>query len=442
MLIAVVGLNHRTAPVKVREKLSFGGVSLEKALKQLKTYPAIQGCVILSTCNRTEVYAATSEVDEGLNAIRDFLSRWSGVDVSEIINITYCHALYDAVRHLFRVASGLDSMLLGETEILGQVRAAYLLACDYDTTNRIINTMFQQAIAIGKRVRTETGIDKNAVSISYAAVELAKSRLGSLSSCSALIIGAGKMSELAAKHLVANGVSGIIVSNRSFDRAEQLASQIAGKAVNFNELSKYLETADIVISSTAAPHCVIKTAEVSHIIGRRYGREMIMIDLAVPRDIETEVGEMDGVALYDVDDLEMVVDRNLAERKQAAIRAEKIIEEELSEFMRWLGTQFVVPTISALKQWGENIKRNELRHALNRLEKLSDHDQKVVCSLANSIVNQILHIPVTQLKNYALTNEGHLYTEVLQNLFNLNVPGQKSIKKAPDANTANKTGFV
>jgi len=442
VLIAVVGLNHKTAPVELREKLSFGGCSLREALKQLKSYPTIQGCAILSTCNRTEVYAATLEVDEGLNAIRDFLSHWSGVDVSEINNITYCHALYDAVRHLFRVTAGLDSMLLGETEILGQVRAAYRLACDYTATNRIINTLFQQAIAVGKRVRTETGIDQNAVSISYAAVELARSRLGNLSSCSALIVGAGKMSELAAKHLVANGVSGIIVSNRSFDRAEMLAAQIAGKAVNFNEISKYLETVDIVISSTAAPHCVIRTAEISNIIGKRCGREMIMIDLAVPRDIETEVGKLEGVILYDVDDLEMVVDHNLAARKQAAIRAEKIIEEELSNFMKWLGTQFVVPTISALKQWGEDIKRHELKHALNRLGQLSEHDKKVVCSLANSIVNQILHTPVTQLKNYALTNEGHLYTEVLQNLFCLDVPGQKSTKKATDAHTKKKTGFA
>jgi len=442
VLIAVVGLNHRTAPVKVREKLSFSGCSLREALKQLKSYSTIQGCAILSTCNRTEVYAATLEVDEGLNAIRDFLSRWSGVDITDIKNITYCHALYDAVRHLFRVAAGLDSMLLGETEILGQVRTAYRLACDYTATNRIVNTLFQQAITVGKRVRTETGIDQNAVSISYAAVELAKKQLGNLSSCLALIIGAGKMSELAAKHLVANGVSGIIVSNRSFDRAELLAAQIAGKAVNFNDLSKYLETADIVISCTAAPHCVLKTTEISEIIGRRCGREIVMIDLAVPRDIETKVGELEGVILYDVDDLEMVVDHNMAERKQAAIKAEKIIEEELSEFMRWLGTQFVVPTISALKQRGEEVKRHELRRAFNRLGQLSEHDKKVVCSLANSIVNQILHTPVTQLKNYALTNEGHLYTEVLQNLFCLTVPGQKSTNKAHNAHTKDKTGFA
>lgn len=433
MLIAVVGLNHRTAPIKVREKLSFGSCYLAQALQQLKSYAAIQGCVILSTCNRTEVYAATLELDEGLNAIRDFLSRWSGADITEIKNFTYCHALYDAVRHLFRVSAGLDSMLLGETEILGQVRAAYQSACDYGVTNRIINTLWQQAIAVGKRVRTETGIDRNAVSISYAAVELVKEKLGDLSHCTALIVGAGKMSELAAKHLAASGVSGIIISNRSFDRAALLAAQIAGKAVRFNELDKYLAAADIVVSCTAAPHCVLKYADVSKVTGNRRGRQLIMIDLAVPRDIETAVGALQGVTLYNVDSLSMVLDQNLAARKQAAVRAEKIIEEELSEFMRWMGTQFVIPTIAALKQRGEEVKQQELKRAFNRLGQLSEHDRKVVSSLANAIVNQLLHTPLTQLKHYALTHEGHLYTEVLQNLFRLDIPGQKPAGKNQDA---------
>lgn len=446
MLIATVGLNHRTAPVMVREKLAFAGQNLEEALKQLQAHPAIQGCVILSTCNRTEIYASISETDEGLNTIRGFLAQWSGTDVSEIINMTYCHALYDAIRHLFRVSSGLDSMLLGETEILGQVRAAYLQACEHQTTNSILNTLFQQALAVGKRVRAETKIDHNAVSISYAAVELAKSRLGgNLSDRTALIIGAGQMSELAAKHLLANGISGIIVSNRSFQRAQALAEQVSGRAVHLNELSHYLVTADIIISSTAAPHCVIKAPEIRTLIEKRNGREIVMIDLAVPRDIETGVGRLNGVHLYDIDALETVVDQNLAERKKAAVQAERIINGELNDFMRWLGAQFVIPSISALKQWGEEIKNQELEQALNRLEPLSAHDKKVVCSMAHSIVNQILHVPITQLKGYALTNEGHLYTEVLQNLFQLEVPCRQSANPKPDstgADTEDNTRFA
>ncbi|MFA4885165.1 MAG: glutamyl-tRNA reductase, partial [Desulfotomaculaceae bacterium] len=261
MLIAVVGLNHRTAPIEVREKLSFTGQTLKVALKRLEAYPVIEGCVILSTCNRTEIYAASLDLDEGLNAIWDFLSRWSGVDICEIKNFTYCHTLYDTIRHIFRVASGLDSMLLGETQILGQVRTAYQLAVEYESTNRVMNTLFQLALTVGKRVRNETGIDQNAVSISYAAVELARQHLGSLEGRSVLIIGAGQMSELTAKHLVDSGISGVIVSNRSFERAEILAAQFGGRAVKFNELYKHMETSDIVISCTAASHCVVRFEE-------------------------------------------------------------------------------------------------------------------------------------------------------------------------------------
>ncbi|MDD2554511.1 MAG: glutamyl-tRNA reductase [Desulfotomaculaceae bacterium] len=437
MLIAVVGLNHRTAPVEVREKLSFTGQTLKSALKRLKSYPVIEGCVILSTCNRTEIYAASLDLDEGLNAIWDFLSRWSGVDICEIKNFTYCHTLYDTIRHIFRVASGLDSMLLGETQILGQVRTAYQLAVEYESTNLVMNTLFQLALTVGKRVRNETGIDQNAVSISYAAVELARQHLGSLAGRSVLIIGAGQMSELTAKHLVDNGVSGVIVSNRSFERAEILAAQFGGRAVKFNELYKHMETSDIVISCTAASHCVVRFEEMERIVKNRRVKEIFMIDIAVPRDIETEVGSLEGITLYDIDDLKTVVDQNLAERRRAANKAEKIVEEELEEFMRWHGIQFVVPTISAFKKWGEEIKQKELRRALNRLGELSEHDQKVVCSLANSIVNQILHTPVTQLKKYALTVEGHLYTEIMQNLFDLEVPGQKPKKMILSENQGN-----
>jgi len=432
MLIIVVGVNHRTAPVAVREKLSFSGSSLKDALNRLKASPVIDGCVVLSTCNRTEIYAAPLELDDGLHAIWAFLSRWSGASISEVKNYTYVHSLYDTIRHLFRVAAGLDSMLLGETQILGQVRDAYRLACDCGATNRVLNTLFQQALMVGKRVRTETGIDRNAVSISYAAVELARQNLGSLDGRSVLIIGAGKMSGLTAGYLVANGVSGVIVSNRSYDRAAELAAQFNGRAVRFDELYRHMAEADIVISCTAASHCVVRTAELARVMEQRQGRKIVLVDIAVPRDIEPEAGRLEGVSLFDIDDLKNVVDQNLEERRQAALQAEEIIEEELAEFMQWLSTQFVVPTIAALKKWGEEIKEAELRRALNRLGELSEHDRKVICSLAGAIVNRLLHLPVAQLRSYALTSEGHLYTEILQNLFNLEVSGQRSKQAALD----------
>ncbi|MBC7326029.1 MAG: glutamyl-tRNA reductase, partial [Moorella sp. (in: Bacteria)] len=284
-----------------------------------------------------------------------------------------------------------------EPQILGQVRDAYQLAFAGGFTNKILNTLFQQALAVGKRVRQATGIDQNAVSISYAAVELARQALGELAGRSVLIIGAGKMSELAARYLVANGVTGVIVSNRSYERAVALARQFRGRAVKFDQLYEHMLEADIVISCTAAAHYVVHYRQVAEVMARRPGAGLLLIDIAVPRDIDPRIGELPGITLYDIDDLQSVVDQNLAWRKQVAVAAEGIIEEELNEFMKWLGIQAVVPTIAALKQRAEQIKQNELRRAFNRLGELSPHEKKVIGSLANSIVNQLLHTPIARL---------------------------------------------
>ncbi|MBM7855576.1 glutamyl-tRNA reductase [Desulfohalotomaculum tongense] len=426
MLIVAVGVNHRTAPVEIREKLSFPAHSLPKQLQRLHSYGGIEGCAIISTCNRTEIYVTPRELDDGLNAVWDFLSNYSDLDSSEIKNCTFCHTLYDSVRHLFRVSAGLDSMILGETQILGQVRQGYEIALQAGTTNRVLNTLFQQAITVGKRVRHETGIDKNAVSVSYAAVELAKQKFGDLNGRSVLVVGAGKMSELTAKHLVSNGVSGVIVSNRSYDRAEMLAEKFQGRACRFEELFRYMKKADIVISSTAASHYVIRYPDMCELINANPGKKLMFIDIAVPRDVDPQVNKLPGVTLYDIDDLQNVVDNNLAERRQAAVQAEKIIEEELDEFLQWLSVQLVVPTIVSLKEMGEEIKKRELERALNRLGNVSDREYKIISSMANSIMKQLLHFPIVRLKEYAVTNEGHLYTKVLQNLFNLEVDERDS----------------
>ena len=398
MLIAVIGVNHRTAPLEVREKLAFPEWATPDWLKKLLSYPGIDGCAILSTCNRTEIYIAPTELDTGMNSVWSFLSEKSGLDISEIKNYTFCHTLYDAIRHLFRVVAGLDSMILGETQILGQVKKTYEMALETKTTNVVLNTLFQQAITTGKRVRTETGIDQNPVSIPYAAVELAKQSLGSLEGRSVLVVGAGEMSELTAVNLVANGVSSVIVSNRSYDRAVELAQKFEGAAVKFDQLFEYMTQADIVISSTAAQHYVIKPQEMLQVMEQRNGRTIMMIDIAVPRDIDPKVREIKGIELFDVDHLQNVVDANLVERRKAAVLAEGIIEEELNEFMRWLSTRFVVPTITALKKMGEEIKQRELMRAYNKLGDLSEREKKIIGSLANSIVNQILHNPVINLK--------------------------------------------
>ncbi len=425
MFLVVVGLNHRTAPVEVREKLSFSEDSIPGHLKKLTSHKSIRGSIILSTCNRTEVYAAVLDVDKGLTKIREYLAKCCRTELSELKNYLYTYTLYDVITHLFRVASGLDSMIVGETQILGQVRTAYQIACEHGATNRVLNTLFQQAITVGKKVRTETFIDRNAVSISYAAVELARQIFAGLEGRSVLIVGAGKMSELTAKHLVANGVTSVLVSNRSFERAAELAKQFGGKAIRFDELFDYMARADIVISATAATHCIIEKPEMEKVMQLRKGKKIFIIDIAVPRDVDPGVNEVEGVSLFDIDDLQNVVDKNIQQRKKEAAKAEKIIEKEIAEFWKWLNTQFVIPTIAALKKRGEDIRQKEMTRAFNRLGNITEREKKIISSMANSIVNQLLHDPVMQLKHYALTQQGHLYTEILQNLFNLDVPGEK-----------------
>lgn len=424
MYIIVVGLNHKTAPVEVREKFSFTQKSLPRSLNLLKQKQAIEGCAILSTCNRTEVYVATTEVEAGLAGIYEFMSKVSNQPLSEIRDYLYSHVLYDAVRHLFRVASGLDSMILGETQILGQVREAYQLACENGATNSILNTLFQQAISVGKKVRTQTKIDQNPVSISYAAVELAKQCFGDMKGRSVLVMGAGKMSELTVKYLVANGVSTVLVTNRSYDRACYLAAEFGGKAIRFDELKDQLISADIVIGCTAAAHYVLKKDDVEPILKQRNDK-MLFIDIAVPRDIDPEIGNLPNAILHDIDDLHNVVDHGLEQRKKAAVEAEVIIEEEIDAFFKWLSSLFVVPTIVALKEKANRIKQQELSRALRRLPNLSEKEKNIIGSMANSIVNQLVHDPIINLKKYASTHQGHLYTEILQNLFNLEV-GEES----------------
>lgn len=425
MYLVVVGLNHKTAPVEVREKLSFSEEQLPKHLEKLTSNKIIRGCIILSTCNRTEVYAAVLDVDKGLTKIREHLAKVSRGELSERMNCLYTYTLYDVITHLFRVTSGLDSMILGETQILGQVKTAYQVACDSESSNRVLNTLFQQAIVVGKKVRTDTLIDRNAVSISYAAVELAKQVFEGLEDRSILIIGAGKMSSLTAKHLVCNGVSKVLVSNRSFERAIELATQFGGEPVYFNELFDHMAQVDIVISATAASHYIIGKADMTRVMKRRNGKKIFIIDIAVPRDVDPLVKDVEGVELFDIDDLQNVVDQNLEHRKKEAVKAEKIIEHEIAEFWKWLSTQFVTPTVSALKNRGEEIRQKEMTRAFNRLGNISERELKIISSMTNSIVNQLLHDPVMQLKHYALTQQGHLYTEILQNLFNLDVPGEK-----------------
>ncbi|MTV48479.1 glutamyl-tRNA reductase [Heliobacillus mobilis] len=425
MFIFVVGLNHKSAPVEVREKLSFTEAQLSEALHKLQGMAGIEGCCILSTCNRTEIYGASTDMEKGMTAVKRFVLEWGQLQPQDFSKYFYVHTLYDAIRHLFRVASGLDSMVLGETQILGQVRTAYQRSCNEDCSNGIVNTWFQQAITVGKRVRTETGIDQHPVSISYTAVELAEQVLGGLKGRTAMVLGAGKMSVLTLKHLVAEGVDKIIIANRSVEKAEELAKSCGGEAISFADVNHRLEEADILISCTAATHYVIRKSMVEQVMDRRGGKPVFFFDIAVPRDIDPEVAQVPGTHLYDIDAMQHVIDRNLAERRKCAAEAEIIIEHEINQFMRWLNSLFVIPTIVGLKNKGNQIKEKELDRALCKLKHLSEKEKKLVGSLASSIVNQLLHDPITQLRHYAASPEGHLYSEILQNLFCLDVPGQR-----------------
>ncbi|MCG0277855.1 MAG: glutamyl-tRNA reductase [Thermanaeromonas sp.] len=421
MFIWVVGLNHRTAPVEIREKLAFPRYVLPEALKSLKELPDIAGAVILSTCNRTEVYFVTSEPEQAIRETKDFLSRRCEEELSLLDKYLYTYSSYEAVRHLFRVASGLDSMILGEAQVLGQVAEAYDIARANDATHPVLNTLFQQAISTGKRVRTETRINHNTVSVSYAAVELARQVFGSLEGRTVLVIGAGKMSTLAARYLRDNGVTTVLVSNRSYERAKALAQTIGGQAVRLDNLEDILPQADIVISCTAASHYILHPEQVARARKGRENTPLMLIDIAVPRDIDPAVGDLPGVKLFDIDDLQQVVLNNLEERQKAAQKAEGIIAEEVENFFQWLGSLSVVPTIVALKKKAEAIKEAELRRAFNRLGSPSPREKKIIGTLANSIVNQLLHDVVVNLKQAVFKPQGHLYVEALQELFGLEV---------------------
>ncbi|MGD0622358.1 MAG: glutamyl-tRNA reductase [Thermacetogeniaceae bacterium] len=419
MYLVAVGIDHHTAPVEVREKLAFGKAGLDAVAGELKHLTVLKGFVVISTCNRTEIYAAVSQIQEGLAAVSDFLCHKAGLDQEAGRQYFQRWTCYEVINHLFRVAAGLDSMILGETEILGQIRDAYDTACRLRTGNNIINTLFQEAIRVGKRVRTGTGIDQHPVSISYAAVELIRQTLGDLQGRTVMIIGAGEMSELTLKHLMYHGVSTVLVSNRSFQQAEALAEAYGGEAIRYDQLFYQLPRADIVVSCTAAAHFVITAEKVRQTIEARDNRPLFFVDIAVPRDIEPDAGLIPGVFLYDIDDLEQVLLGQVDERRKAAQAAEEIIKDAVEEFLKWLSSLSVIPTIRALQQRAEQLKDEELHVYLERLGKLDPKKERLIRSLANSLLNKFLHIPIVRLKEYAGGHEGHLYSMVLEKLFDL-----------------------
>ncbi len=396
--IVIVGLNHRTAPVEIRERLAFPAGSIGEALRALTARGEIAEGVILSTCNRVEVCVLAGEAYKGTAAVKEFLSGHHGIPGDELNGFLYHYEGEEAVKHLFRVSSSLDSMVLGEPQILGQVKDAYGYASEFRTIGPILDKFYNKAFSVAKRVRTETKVASSAVSVSYAAVELAKKIFGVLKDKTVMLIGAGEMCELAARHLLSAGVKGIMVTNRTFERAVKLAEEFHGTAVRFDELGTHLKTADIILSSTGAPHFILKKDDVEGVIRIRRNRPMFFIDMAVPRDIDPDANQIDNVYVYDIDDLNNVIETNLEERQKEAARAEDIVAAEVRSFFRWIEAQQVTPTIVMLRKKFEEMKDAEVAKALSVLGTEDPKTKKVVESLASAILNKVLHPPVAALK--------------------------------------------
>ena len=418
MQLALVGLSHKTAPVELRERLAFNDDALRLALKSLVGRNDVSEVMILSTCNRVEVVAESA--DDHL--IREFLCEFHQISPDAVSNHLYSLRNADAIRHIFRVAASLDSMMVGEPQILGQVKEAFRIAADAGTVGMHLSALMNRAFAVAKKVRSETGISQAAVSVSYAAVELARKIFGDLGGKTVMIIGASKMGELAAKHLKRNGVSSVLVTNRTFERAVELAQVFEGAAVPFEHFTDHMDRADIVISSTGAPHFIINKTLAEQIIHRRKNKPIFFIDIAVPRDIDPTVNEIDNAFLYDIDDLQQVIDANLKERIMEAARAEKIIDSEVEAFCLKMQSREVVPTIVQLRDSLEKMRREEIERNRRYLKDLSPEQQSAVDHITKSMVNKILHIPIEQLKQMVHDPAGPDFIDTVRRIFNINSP--------------------
>lgn len=423
MNIIVVGLSHKTASVDIREKVAFSPNSIEKPLRELVALEGIVEGVIVSTCNRVEIYATTRDIAGGIARVRRFMAEYHHLAHDLLEPHLYSYHGEEAIRHVFRVASSLDSMVVGEPQILGQIKTSYGYAAEYKSSGIILNRFLHKAFSVAKRVRTETKIASSAVSVSFAAVELARKIFGSLTDKTVLLIGAGEMCELAARHFLTNGAKGVMVTNRTFERAQKLADEFSGEAIPFEELFLHLHKADIVLTSTGAPHAIITPPDLEEVIKRRRMRPMFLIDIAVPRDIDPAVNEMDAVYLYDMDDLQQVVAANLEGRMQEADKAEAIIAEEIIQFYKWVGTLEVTPTIVALRNRFEELRKTELERTLAGWKDAPPDAEKRLDALTSAFMNKLLHQPTMVLKKAGQGNRNDLYLDALRALFDLELGG-------------------
>jgi len=417
--LILVGVNHKTTPVEIREKLAFTKGKIEESVDRLFNFPDIIEHTILSTCNRVEIYARANCQDSAIKAIKQFICDFHEVSPVELEDHFYSYRNEEAVEHLFRVSSSLDSMILGEAQILGQVKDAYSLAKDLRSTGLVLNQLFEKAFSIAKKVREETGIAERSVSISSAAVELAQKIFDDLENRTVMLVGTGEMAELAAKHLISYGVKTVYVTSRTYDRAANLARTLNGSALDFEAFKNELHRADIVITSTSASNFIIKKEMVEKAIHERKNKPIFFIDIAVPRDIEPDINDLENIYLYDIDDLHVVVSANMKEREKEADNAMNLISQEVTKFNNWVGTLDAVPTIVEIRKKAENIRMQEIEKTLKKISYLSEDDKKLLHQMSSSIVSKILHKPTIKLKQKTQSEDGHVYLKAIRHLFHL-----------------------
>ncbi|MCP8967337.1 glutamyl-tRNA reductase [Ectobacillus ponti] len=419
MHVLVVGVNYRTAPVEIREKLSFQETDLEQAMLQLQLQKSVLENVIVSTCNRTEIYAVVDQLHTGRYYIKKFLADWFQLPIEEVSPYLFMREDDHATEHLFRVACGLDSMVVGETQILGQVRSSFLTAQQAHTTGTVFNELFKQAVTLAKRAHSETAIGGNAMSVSYAAVELAKKIFGDLRECHVLVLGAGKMGDLALQNLHGSGVGQVTVMNRTFAKAEAVADKYNGQAKQMSELQCALIEADILISSTGATQYIITKDMMAKVERVRRGRPIFMVDIAVPRDLDPAIGELDSVFLYDIDDLQGVVEANKEERLKEAEKIGVMIEEEIVVFKAWMNTLGVVPLISALRDKALSIQSETMQSIERKIPNLTERERKVISKHTKSIINQLLKDPILVAKELAAEENAPEKLDLFAKIFGL-----------------------
>jgi glutamyl-tRNA reductase len=417
--IVLIGLNHHTASVAVRECIAFSLDETSDALDALGAHPFIEEVSLLSTCNRVEIVLITKQKTEAIEATKKFLSQYKKVESELFEDSLYIHDGNEAVRHLFRVASSLDSMVVGEPQILGQIKDAYQLATQKKTTGVILNRLLHRSFSVAKRVRSKTGIGDRAVSISYSANEQGRKILGTLASKTVLLIGAGEMAELAVEHLIRNKAGDIYVANRTFERGVELARQFNGEAIRFDEIGSALEQVDIVISSTGATEFIIRPDTIKPVMRKRKNRPIFFIDIAVPRDIDPAVNRVNNVYVYDIDDLKSVIDENIEDRNKEAIKGERIVDEAVIRFREWYDSLSVVPTIVALRNKMDAIAEMEIKKTLQGMSNPSEKDGEALFRMKNALLNKLLHDPTMFLKSNGRQKSLPLYLDITRKLFKL-----------------------